>query len=466
MIPDDAINRLHDSASKVAKFCDELGVKQWEIIAEQGYGHSVELEGGKITMASGGGSGGIGVRVLDQGKYGYAHFADVKSAKSAIERALNVASKSPAIDGFELPSLVTAKNVEGLLDQSVLSLSPEDVMEQADNLLGEVKNTNPKAVVTGGGIGAGVHAGVLVNSNGIEESGMRSSHGFSIQVTIDENGEQTSSYEGEYSRSLIHDFEPTVSKAVHWAEVTRNPIKGQVVSDCEVLMTSEGLAPLFSMVFPSALLGERMARKESLWSEQMGSIVLDNHLSIFDDRLLPGGISSTGRDAEGVPSRSHQLVENGALISSLWSVRDSAQMVDEGRVDRAQTTGSAVRGSYQGPPSVGCSNLILKSSAKTKSLEDMIQSMDDGYVVHSVMGAHTANPTSGDFSVTSSAILKVENGTIIGALKQAGLSGNLAKAFSKNVHLSNDTRRQGSYSSGSMYLPDVLLKDGLRVNPA
>ena len=103
---------------------------------------------------------------------------------------------------------------------------------------------------------------------------------------------------------------------------------------------------------------------------------------------------------------------------------------------------------------------------KTKSLEDLIQSMDNGYVVHSVMGAHTANPTSGDFSVTSSAILKVENGTIIGALKQAGLSGNLAKAFSKNVYLSNDTRRQGSYSSGSMYLPDVLLKDGLRVNPA
>ena len=65
MIPDDAINRLHESASKVAQFCDELGVKQWEIVAEQGYGHSVELEGGKITMASGGGSGGIGVRVLD-----------------------------------------------------------------------------------------------------------------------------------------------------------------------------------------------------------------------------------------------------------------------------------------------------------------------------------------------------------------------------------------------------------------
>ena len=78
------------------------------------------------------------------------------------------------------------------------------------------------------------------------------------------------------------------------------------------------------------------------------------------------------------------------------------------------------------------------------------------------MGAHTANPSSGDFSVTSSSILKVENGEVVGALKQAGLSGNLAQALSGEVLLGSSVRRQGSYSSGSMHLPDVLLKDGLR----
>ena len=92
--------------------------------------------------------------------------------------------------------------------------------------------------------------------------------------------------------------------------------------------------------------------------------------------------------------------------------------------------------------------------------------MGDGYIVNSVMGAHTANPTSGDFSVTTSAVLKVENGEIVGALKQAGLSGNLAKSMNGAVVLGNEVRRQGSYSSGSMHLPDVLLMDGLRINPA
>ena len=92
--------------------------------------------------------------------------------------------------------------------------------------------------------------------------------------------------------------------------------------------------------------------------------------------------------------------------------------------------------------------------------------MDDGYIVNSVMGAHTANPSSGDFSVTTSSILKVERGEIVGALKQAGLSGNLAEALNGAVILGQEVRRQGSYSSGSMHLPDVLLMDGLRINPA
>jgi len=80
------------------------------------------------------------------------------------------------------------------------------------------------------------------------------------------------------------------------------------------------------------------------------------------------------------------------------------------------------------------------------------------------MGAHTANPTSGDFSVTTSSILRVENGQIIGSVKQAGVSGNIAKSLQSDVFLGDEIKSQGSYSSGTMYLPNVLLKQGIRVN--
>ena len=232
-----------------------------------------------------------------------------------------------------------------------------------------------------------------------------------------------------------------------------------------MLLTSEGFSPLFSMVVPPAMSGEKMVRKESFWSERLNEQVINPALSIHDDGLLEGGMASGSRDAEGVPRRHQNLVKNGRLTNMLWSTRDAAQQVAEGRTETASSTGSANSGGHQSPPSTGCTELFLTTSEATHSWDQLLEQMGEGYVVNSVMGAHTANPTSGDFSVTTSAILKVVDGEVVGALKQAGLSGNLAKAMNGQVVLGKDVRRQGSYSSGSMHLPDVLLMDGLRINP-
>jgi PmbA protein len=254
---------------------------------------------------------------------------------------------------------------------------------------------------------------------------------------------------------------------VHWAQVTQNPLTVESqATETPVMLTSEGFSPLFSMVVPPAMSGEKMVRKESFWSERMNERVINPALSIHDDGLLEGGMASGSRDAEGVPRRHQALVEKGKLTNMLWSTRDAAQQVAEGRTKAASSTGSANSGGHQSPPSTGCTELFLTTSEATQSWDKMLEHMGDGYVVNSVMGAHTANPTSGDFSVTTSAILKVENGEVVGALKQAGLSGNLAKAMKAEVILGSNVRRQGSYSSGSMHLPDVLLMDGLRINPA
>jgi len=118
------------------------------------------------------------------------------------------------------------------------------------------------------------------------------------------------------------------------------------------------------------------------------------------------------------------------------------------------------------PPTTGCGDIQLLSSKKAQSRDELIQTMDEGYIVHSVMGAHTANPTSGDFSVTTSTILRVEDGEIQGALKQAGVSGNLFKAISNDVHLGMLSTTNGVSSTGSNHLSDILFNQGMRINPA
>ncbi|RAH13150.1 MAG: hypothetical protein CMB20_005260 [Methanobacteriota archaeon] len=466
LIPDDAVERLFNSAEKIGKACDSAGISQWEVYATQGYGHSLEIEAGKISMASGGGDGGFGIRIVDQGRYGYAHLVDPSSAANAIEQALSIAKMSPSIEGFELPENQSSQKVGGMLDKSLLDLGPEELLSQGDLVIQRVKELDSRAVAVGGGLGVGAGADVILTSNGIEDGGIHTSHGIGIHVSIDENEDLTSSYEGESSRFMLKDLTASVDKAVHWSQITRDKIKGGDTEDCPVMMTSDGFSPLFSVVVPSAISGERLARGESFWSQKMGESVMAGHLSLIDDGLMEGGMSSGSRDAEGVPSQTQTIVQSGKLTGELWSTRDAAKMISEGKVESASTTGSAVRGGHSSPPVCGCSDLILSSSAKTHARDRLIEEMENGYIVHSVMGAHTANPTSGDFSVTTSTILKVENGEIKGALSQAGFSGNLASALNGNVILGDSSIRKGSYSTGSMHVPDVLLMDGLRINPA
>lgn len=105
--------------------------------------------------------------------------------------------------------------------------------------------------------------------------------------------------------------------------------------------------------------------------------------------------------------------------------------------------------------------MIFETTKKQHSREELLGIIDTGYLVQSVMGAHTANPTSGDFSVTSSTILRIENGDIVGPLAQAGISGNLVSALQSNVELGNEISVRGRY-----HLPDVALQSSIRINPA
>ena len=132
MLPEDALDRLVDGSNEIANLCRKNKVQQWEIVAMQSYGHQLDIEAGKISLAAGGGDGGYGIRVVEDGKFGYAHLVDLKSADKAIQQAMSIARISPSIKDFTLPSNQDAGEVKGLFDKKILSIGPEDLLEQAD----------------------------------------------------------------------------------------------------------------------------------------------------------------------------------------------------------------------------------------------------------------------------------------------------------------------------------------------
>ena len=241
MLPEDAIDRLIEGCQTIGNLCQSLGIQQWEVVASQSYGHQIDIEGGKITLAGGGGEGGFGIRVLDEGRFGYSYLVEPSSAEKAISEAISIAKISPSIKDFVLPSNMPANKVSGLSDSTILNTQPDELLEQADMIISHVYSQDSRAKVTGGGIGVGATATAILTSEGIESSGLSTSHGVGVQISIEENDELTSSWQGESSKSKLKEVPKCVDRAIDWAQKTRSPIKlddGAV--DAPVLLTSEG----------------------------------------------------------------------------------------------------------------------------------------------------------------------------------------------------------------------------------
>ena len=467
LMPEDSCDRLLDGCEIVGKAAIAAQVSMWEVFATQSYGYDIEIERGRVSLAAGGGDGGYGIRVIEDGRPGFAYAATAADAGDAVAEAVRASTLVPAIEGFELPQDQGATEVAGMWDPEVDQSTPEELMEQADSLLQDVCEADSRAMISGGGVSVSCHAAALLSSQGISTSGMMSSHDAGIQVSIDEDDRITSGWSSMCSRSLIPDFSPICEESVDWAVQTRATISiDAAAEEAPVLFTHRGIGSLFRTIVCPALRGEKLARKESLWTGKEGCRIIESHLSIVDDGTIEGASGSSKRDGEGLKTRATSLVEGGILKSGLWSTRDSAEQVSKGNVEHAESTGNAGRGGHSSPPSTSVSNLVLTSSAANNSRHQLIDEMEEGYIVQSMMGAHTANPSSGDFSTTSSSILKIKDGTVVGSLKQAGLSGNLPKAFNEGVSLAHMQAPRSQWAGGSVIVPDLLLRQGIRINPS
>ena len=76
LMPEDSCQRLLDGCQQIGAVADKSVADMWEVFAIQSYGAEVEIEAGKVSLAGGGGEGGFGLRILNQGKVGFAYAAN------------------------------------------------------------------------------------------------------------------------------------------------------------------------------------------------------------------------------------------------------------------------------------------------------------------------------------------------------------------------------------------------------
>jgi len=205
-------------------------------------------------------------------------------------------------------------------------------------------------------------------------------------------------------------------------------------------------AGFLSLVGP-ALTGEAVQKGRSLFAGKIGKAVASKIVSIVDDGAMTGGIASAPFDGEGVATSRNVLVENGILKKYLHNTYTAAK-------DGVKSTGNGVRGSFKSTPEVGCTNFFIANGSMP--VQDLIREVKKGLYITEVMGMHTANPISGDFSVGVAGLL-IENGEYTRPVRGMAMGGNFVELLEKVDAVGNDLKFFGGRGSPTLRIAEMTV---------
>ncbi len=401
----------------------------------------IDIQKDKIDFAKEGFVFGIGIRVIQDGKMGFSYTTDLDHIKESVKNAIFNARCNRKDKNFAFSNPSKYPTVKNIYDKKIEVLELENSIEFANTMIDTAKEH--KCQPTSGGFSAGYTKSLLMNSQDVSSENISTSFSGFLSVIAKGKGDVSTAYESDSSRYFDIDPQQIAKDA---SMVARDSLGGRVVKtkNMDVVLDYHAASGLLS-TFVNALSADNVQRGRSVFAGKIGSEVVSSSLSMYDDGTLERGLNSSMSDGEGTPTQRTSVVEDGVLKNFLYDIYTSKK-------DDVASTGNGIRSSFADTPSVGVSNFILE-------FDDVLEISDinEGFLVTDVMGAHTSNPMSGDFSVETRNAFKIEQGEIAYPIKKAMLSGNIFQSMNNAFAISKRIRQIGPF-----IIPRILIHD-LRV---
>jgi PmbA protein len=196
----------------------------------------------------------------------------------------------------------------------------------------------------------------------------------------------------------------------------------------------------------SSFSAEEMDKGRSMLAGRVGEQVFAEGITLIDDGLLPGGYATSPFDGEGTPSQETVIIDGGFFSTPLYDLYTA-------RKHGKDPTGSASRG-IKSPPGISPSNLYLKKGRKTSN--QLLDGITNGILITDLMGVHTANPVTGDFSLGASGIL-IEKGKLTRPVRGFAVAGNVLEILRRVTDIGDDLRFFGSVGAPSVRISELSL---------
>ncbi len=443
-MPDTHFSHTDEKLRQVAKDVLDHAVSRGASAAEsevsEGFGQTVTVRRGDVETIEHNRDKGIGVTVYIGKQRGHASTTDFtpQAIRDTVEAALSIARFTASDDSSGLADQdMLAREIVDLDLWHSWGLPVERAIELAkaceaagfavdrrlDNSEGASVSTQESRFVYG-------------NTLGFLEGFPGSRHGMWCGLIAGKNDEMQRDdwYETSRDPAQLPTAESVGRRAGERA-VKRLGARKITTRQSPVLFEAPAAESLLGH-FVSAVSGGSLYRKSSFLLDSLGQQVFSPLVRISELPHLPGGLASTSFDAEGVATRTREVVKDGVLQGYFLGSYSARKL-------NLRSTGNAG----------GNHNLVLHDTGA--DFAAMLEKLGTGLLVTEMMG-HGINAVTGDYSRGASGFW-VERGEIAYPVEEITIAGNLKDMFRGIVAVGNDVVRRGSRQTGSVLIDRMTI---------
>ncbi|RDI96348.1 TldD/PmbA family protein [Meiothermus sp. QL-1] len=396
-----------------------------EVLATEHRELSVRAREGRVEEITQARQGGIGLRVVEGGRTGYAYTEELSPAALdwALEEARENARLQAEAGGF-LPQ-GGPLGQHDLLGEG-LSAPLEEKRQKALALEAELRAHPQVAQVGMGGYTERESRTLLASTQGVAGAFRTGYAVLGVSAVMRQGESLKQGWELDFSREF-HALEPGRTAQAFLQRTGRllgaRPLK---TGRYRAYLEPRAFGPMLVFLGWFMLSAKNVLEGKSPLAGRLGQKVASDLFTLVDDPTLPGGLASRPFDAEGTEARRTVLIEQGVLRTFAHNSETAHRM-------QTRSTGHASR-SYNGVLGVAPSNLLVEPGSGVR--------LEQGVIIAEVMGLHAgANPISGDFSLQALG-LWVEGGEVAYPVENFAVSGNFLELLAQISALGSELEWQ------------------------
>lgn len=423
------------------------GIASGEVFLRDAVSGSVEVKDGEVEVVTTRGERGIGIRVIERSRPGFAYTSDLTSAGIAacVEAAvamtrvtepdehLSVATDPP--DTADLQLHEDGLGARQFADRADIATRIERAARAFDGRVSGFRKTS---------YGDAEATTILATTAGMRSAYRETAFSGFTTVVASQDGERQTSGHAEASRRWSGLDPEAIGRRAADLAVRKLGARSLGTQKMAVLLDPwmgqqllGAIAPLFS--------AENVLKGKSLFAGKVGQQVAADGVTIVDDPRLPGGMRSAPFDGEGTTTRRRVLVDRGTLTGYLHSRKTASKM-------GTGPTGNARRGSYGGPAGIASANLHI--AAGPDDPRDLAKRAERALNLTALLNLHTIDPISGEFSLGAAGEV-YERGERAYPVQGITIAGNLTHLLGAIVGVGTDL----TFGASGIGSPTLLISE-------